>query len=122
MNPLYSPRIVLAGLFLLLAAPLVQARPVYGVGGYRGGAVVGPDRAVVATRRGFVATGPNATVVGRRPIAPVRVVAPLPRAYIRTIPVGYSRMYYGGYNCFFVGGIYYRPVIYAGATVYVVVD
>jgi hypothetical protein len=31
-------------------------------------------------------------------------------------------MYYGGYNCFFVGGIYYRPVIYEGATVYVVVD
>jgi hypothetical protein len=122
MKTLFSPRVFLAALTLLMAAPVVQARPVYGVSGYRGGAVVGHDRAVVATRRGFVATGPNATVVGRRPIAPVRVVAPIRGAYIRTIPAGYSRMYYGGYNCFFVGGIYYRPVIYEGATVYVVVD
>ena len=122
MKPLHSPCVFLAALFLWFAAPLAQARAVYGVSGYRGGAMVGPERAVVATRRGYVATGPNATVAGRRAIAPVGVGAPLAGAYIRTIPPGYSRVYYRGYQCFFVGGVYYRPVIYGGSTVYVVVD
>ena len=37
------------------------------------------------------------------------------------VPAGYTTVYYGGYNCFFVGGVYYRPEFYQGNTVYVVV-
>jgi hypothetical protein len=35
--------------------------------------------------------------------------------------VGYTVVYYGGYQCYYVGGIYYRPVIYGGSTAYVIV-
>jgi len=38
------------------------------------------------------------------------------------VPAGYSTVFYGGYNCFFVGGVYYRPEFYQGSTVYVVVS
>ena len=102
-----------------------QARPVYGVSGPNGAAVrgtrgavaVGDDRAAVATRRGVAVSGPNGTAVARRPVA-----RPLPGGYIRTVPVGYRRVVYGGYNCYFVGGVYYRTVIYGGETVYVIVN
>ena len=114
MNPMNSTRLILAAALFFITATVAEARPVYGV---RRGAVVGKDRAVVSTRRGVVATGPNGTVVARRPVA-----APLPRGYIRTVPVGYRLVAYRGYNCYFVGGIYYRAVFYEGATVYVIVN
>ena len=55
-------------------------------------------------------------VVATRPVA-----ATHPAGYIRTVPVGYSTVVYGGYTCSYVGGVYYRPVFYGGETVYVVV-
>ncbi len=61
----------------------------------------------------MAAAGPNRVVVARRP---------LPAGYIRTVPVGYRTVAYRGYSCMFVGGVYYRPVMYEGATVYVVVN
>jgi len=102
----------------LLASPSAEARSVYGVSGPRGAAVVGPDRAAAVTRRGVAVTGPHGTAVARRPVA----VAPLPRGYVRVVPTGYRTVVYRGYNCRFVGGIYYRPIMYQGTTVYVVVD
>lgn len=76
----------------------------------------------VAGRRGVAVAGDNGVAVARRPVAaPLPVVGPLPRGYIHTVPVGCRRIMYGGYNCYFVGGVYYRAVMYEGATVYVVV-
>jgi hypothetical protein len=43
-------------------------------------------------------------------------------AYYHALPLGYRAAFYGGYNCYYAGGIYYRPVIYGGQTVYVVVQ
>lgn len=87
------------------------------VAGRRGAAVAGPNGgAAAAGRYGAAAVGPNGGVaVAARPV-------PLPGGYIRTVPVGYTTVVYGGYSCRYVGGIYYRPVIYQGATVYVVVN
>ncbi len=79
----------------------------------RRGAAVATDNGVAAVgRRGAVVAGDNGVAVARRP---------LPRGYIHTVPVGYRRVMYGGYNCYFVGGVYYRAVMYEGATVYVIV-
>lgn len=113
VKPLKSSVIGLSALALLSAAPALQAREVTGVRTPRGAAVVGEDRAAVATRRGVAVSGPNGTAVAARP---------LPRGYIHTVPVGYRRVVYGGYNCYFVGGVYYRAVMYEGATVYVIVN
>jgi hypothetical protein len=88
--------------------------------GPRGAVAQGPNGNVAAAGRygGAAVAGPNRTVVATgRP-----VVAPLPGGYIRAVPAGYRPVYYGGYNCMFVGGIYYRPVMYQGSTVYVVVN
>jgi hypothetical protein len=30
-------------------------------------------------------------------------------------------VYYGGYHCYYAGGVYYRPIFYQGNTVYIVV-
>jgi hypothetical protein len=53
--------------------------------------------------------------------APVVVAAPLPAGYVRVVPAGYRTVVYRGYNCRYVGGVYYRPVMYQGSAVYVVV-
>lgn len=127
-----------AALVFLSAAPLAEARSAYGVAGPRGAAVVGEDRAAAVTRRGVAVSGPNGTAVARPPVAvapspvvvapsPVVVaprpvaVAPLPAGYVRVVPAGYRTVVYRGYTCRFVGGVYYRPVMYQGSTVYVVV-
>ena len=64
--------------------------------------------------------------VGRVGVGAVAVrgvaVAGVAAAYYSSIPPGYRAAYYGGYNCYYAGGIYYRPVIYGGETVYVVVQ
>lgn len=80
--------------------------------GRRGAAYSGPNSSGVDTRRVTTVEGPNNSAVA---------VRPLPAGYIRTVPTGYSKVAYKGYNCLYVGGIYYRPVIYGGETVYVVV-
>ncbi len=41
--------------------------------------------------------------------------------YRSTIPSGYVNVYHGGYQCHYVGGVYYRPVYYNGVRIYVVV-
>ena len=79
----------------------------------RGAVAVGGGGAVVATRGAVAVAGPNGVAVVARPLA---------GTYIRTIPVGYRTVVYGGYSCYYVGGIYYRPEFYEGTTVYVVVD
>lgn len=141
-------RAMAMGAMLLGMAAVAQA-DVYGVRGPRGAAVVGEDRAAAVTRRGVAVSGPNGTAVARRPVAPAPVVvaprpvvapapvvvaprpvvvapapvvaAPLPAGYVRVVPAGYRTVVYRGYNCRYVGGVYYRPVMYQGSAVYVVV-
>ena len=138
-------RAMAMGAMLLGTAAVAQA-DVYGVRGPRGAAVVGEDRAAAVTRRGVAVSGPNGTAVARRPVAvaprpvvvapapvvvaprpvvvapaPVVVAAPLPAGYVRVVPAGYRTVAYRGYNCRYVGGVYYRPVTYQGSAVYVVV-
>ena len=128
-------RAMAMGAMLLGTAAVAQA-DVYGVRGPRGAAVVGEDRAAAVTRRGVAVSGPNGTAVARRPVAPAPVVvaprpvvapapvvvaAPLPAGYVRVVPAGYRTVVYRGYSCRYVGGVYYRPVMYQGSAVYVVV-
>jgi hypothetical protein len=135
----FLPPAVVAVALLLLANPAAEARSTYGVAGPRGAAVVGNDRAVAVTRRGVAVAGPNGVAVARRGVAvapravvvtpgpivvaprPI-VVAPLPVGYIRVVPAGYRTVVYRGYTCQYVGGVYYRPVMYQGTTVYVTID
>jgi len=42
----------------------------------------------------------------------------LPHGYIYTIPAGYTRVYYRGYWCAYVDGVYYVPAYYQGVIVY----
>lgn len=106
-------------------------------GRYGGAAYSGPNSAGAVNRYGgATAVTKDGDVyrrgggVAARPVAvaPVRVVAPttvvvapLPAGYIRVVPTGYRTIVYRGYSCRYVGGVYYRPVMYQGATVYVVV-
>ncbi|MEY4568786.1 MAG: hypothetical protein RLZZ398_225 [Verrucomicrobiota bacterium] len=87
-------------------------------GRYGGAAAVGPNGNVYARPTTLPAYGASAVVV--RPPTTV-VVAPMPAGYIRVVPVGYTTVVYGGYSCRYVGGIYYRPIMYQGSTVYIVV-
>lgn len=100
---------------LLFQSVLSVPAGVYGVAGPRGGAVVATRPAVVARP---VVVAPRPVVVAPRPV----VAAPvLPAGYIRVVPAGYRTVMYRGYNCRFVGGVYYRPVMYQGTSVWVVV-
>ena len=119
-------RLLLSALAILLLCPSAHAgRCVYGVRGDRGAAVAGPrgvawsgpNSSGAVTRRGAVVSSDNGVAVAGRAIAPV-----LPRGYIAAVPVGARPIVYGGFNCYSAGGMYYRPVFYQGATVYVVVD
>lgn len=110
MKTLLSYRLVLAALAAFLLTTAQSHARAYGV--TRGG------RAYAAGPRGVAVAGPHGAAVARRPVA----VRPLPRGYIRTVPVGYRRVAYRGYNCYFVGGVYYRTVFYEGETVYVIVE
>lgn len=85
---------------------------VKGASGRRGAAYSGPNSSGIETRRVTAVEGPNNSAVA---------VRPLPAGYIRTVPAGYRKVAYKGYSCLYVGGIYYRPVIYGGETVYVIV-
>lgn len=140
----YYPRALLAGAALLLTATLADTRE-FGfstssvgrgtkIETERGGtAYVGPrgfaaesagGQKAAAGRRGRVAVTDSGDVYARRnPAAVVTrpVAAPLPAGYIRVVPAGYTTVVYRGYTCRYVGGVYYRPVMYQGSTVYVVV-
>ena len=84
---------------LLLSSASVAMAQVYGV--RRTAVVSGPNRTVVASRTTVVAGGG------------------LPHGYIATLPGGYRPVYVSGARYYTVGGIYYRPQIYGGRTVYV---
>lgn len=84
------------------------------VSGMRGAAYSGPNTTAVATDRVAAVEGPNTTAVAVRPPS-------LPYGYIRALPGPCTAVVYGGYSCLYSGGLYYRPVMYAGQTVYVIV-
>ena len=113
MKILSPNRLILTGLaaFLLTTAASEAARIVARGVGVRGVGVVAVRpvvRAPVARTVATVATV-NAVSAATRP------------AYIPVLPAGYRAAVYGGYNCFVAGGVYYRPIIYSGQTVYVIV-
>lgn len=83
--------------------------------GRYGAAYSGPDATAVSGRRGVAYSGPNSSGYVARTTS-------VSGGYIRTVPAGARPVVYGGYNCYYVGGIYYRPVVYSGSTVYVVVN
>lgn len=101
--------------------------------GPRGFAAQGADGRSAAAGRNFAAySGPNATAVSGRYGAAYSGVnssgyvartgtVGYSGGYIRTVPVGAQPMVYGGYNCYYSAGVYYRPVYYGGTVVYVVV-
>ena len=89
----------LLGVLLLFSAPVAMTQ-VYGV------------------RRTTVVRGPNATVAASRTAVVARGGA-LPHGYIATLPGGYRAVYVSGARYYTVGGVYYRPQIYGGRTVYV---
>ena len=84
---------------------------------------------VVAGNRGYSGGAVAAAAVGGAVVGatiannrnPTVVVTPLPSGYYATIPPGYTVVTYGGYQCYYVGGVYYRPVIYGGNTTYIIV-
>jgi hypothetical protein len=88
----------LLGALLLSCVPIALAQ-VYGV--RRTAVVSGPNRTVVASRSTVVAGGG------------------LPHGYIATLPGGYRSVVVSGARYYTVGGVYYRPQIYGGRTVYV---
>lgn len=99
---------------------------------YGGAAYSGPNSAGARNRYGGATAVTDSGDVYRRgggvAAAPVRVApsttvvtTTLPAGYIRTVPAGYTTVVYRGYTCRYVGGVYYRPVMYGGTTVYVVV-
>ena len=90
---------VLLGVLMLSCAPLVMAQ-VYGV------------------RRTAVVHGPNTTVVASRTTV-VHGGASLPHGYVAVLPGGYHAVVVSGARYYTVGGVYYRPQIYGGRTVYV---
>ena len=90
---------ILLGALMLSCAPLAMAQ-VYGV--RRTAVVHGPNTTVVASRTTVVAHG-----------------AALPHGYIATLPGGYHAVVVSGARYYTVGGIYYRPQMYCGRTVYV---
>ena len=72
---------------------------------------------VYGVRRTTVVKGPNTTVVASK----TTVVAGggLPHGYVATLPGGYHAVVVSGARYYTVGGVYYRPQMYGGKTVYV---
>ena len=91
---------VLAAMLLLMIAPAAEAQ-VYGV-----------------SRRTTVVHGPNTTAVRRTTVVHTGGAA-LPHGYIGVLPGGYRAVVVRGARYYTVGGVYYRPQIYGGRTVYV---
>jgi hypothetical protein len=85
---------------LLLSGPSIARAQAYGV--RRTAVVHGPNRTVVASRTTVVAGGGG-----------------LPHGYIAALPGGYRAVVVSGARYYTVGGIYYRPQMYGGRTVYV---
>jgi len=103
-------------------AAVETSRGTKAASGARGAAYSGENVTAAAGRRGAAYSGPNSSGVSGRRVTAVEgpnnsavAVRPAP------LPSGYRTVAYKGYNCLFVGGVYYRPVIYGGETVYVIV-
>jgi hypothetical protein len=91
--------------------------------GARGAGVTPGPGVTPGVGAGAPGTGAGARGAG---VAPgVGVGAPgagaLPKGYVHTVPVGWTKAYYGGYWCAYANGVYYRPVYYQGVIVYVLV-
>lgn len=69
-------------------------------------------------RRTAVVSGPNRTVVAHQTTV-VHGGGGLPHGYIAALPGGYRAVVVSGARYYTVGGIYYRPQMYGGRTVYV---
>jgi hypothetical protein len=110
---------LILGITFCLSTSAVLARdpgrgvgaPGPGVGGYGG----------VGVGRG---PGVGAAGVGVRPGVGVGApgVGVLPHGYHTVVPAGYVTRAYRGYNCRYVGGVYYRPGTYQGQTVWIIVN
>lgn len=93
----------------------------------RGVAVAGPNGAAVSGRYGTAAVGDNraayvrgyGTDAGGAVVSTGVVAAPLPAGYITGIPPNAPTFIISGTTCYFINGIYYHAVFYAGNTVYV---
>ena len=72
---------------------------------------------VYGVRRTAVVHGPNTTVVASR--TTVVHGGALPHGYIAALPGGYHAVVISGARYYTVGGVYYRPQMYGGRTVYV---
>lgn len=83
-----------------------------------GSASVAMAQVYGVARRTTVVRGPNTTVVASRTTV-VTGGGGLPHGYIAALPGGYRAVYVSGARYYTVGGIYYRPQIYGGRTVYV---
>ena len=86
---------------LVLSSVPVALAQVYGVA-RKTTVVSGPNRTVVATKTTVVAGGGG-----------------LPHGYIAVLPGGYHAVVISGTRYYTVGGVYYRPQMYSGRTVYV---
>jgi len=73
---------------------------------------------VYGVRRTAVVHGPNTTVVASRTTV-VHGGGALPHGYIAALPGGYHAVVISGARYYTVGGVYYRPQMYGGRTVYV---
>jgi len=71
--------------------------------------------------RGFAVAGRGYGCAGVGRYGAVGFRGGLPMGYYGAIPGAYRAVAYGGYNCYYSGGVYYRPAFYQGSTVYVVV-
>lgn len=94
-----------------------------------GAAFAGPNGAAGSGRYGTAAISDNgaayargygtAAYAGGAVVTTGPVVAPLPAGYITGIPPGAPTFNISGTTCYFINGIYYHAVFYAGSTVYV---
>jgi hypothetical protein len=82
------------------------------VSGRYGAAAVGDNRAAYARGYGTAYAGAAVVTTGT-------AAAPLPAGYITGIPPNAPTFIISGTTCYFINGIYYHAVFYAGNTVYV---
>jgi len=73
---------------------------------------------VYGVRRTAVVHGPNTTVVASKTTV-IHGGGALPHGYIAVLPGGYHAVVISGARYYTVGGVYYRPQMYGGRTVYV---
>lgn len=95
--------------------------------GRYGSAYSGPNVTAASGRYGAAYSGPNSSgyvARGGTAVATggyVRTGGVAAGGYVRTIPAGAQTVVYHGASCYYVGGVYYQPVVYGGEVVYVVV-